>query len=320
VAGGDHEAAAKANEAARDKHLAAAKASRKDEYRKAHEAAAAAHGKVAEAHRAEGEKASPSRAEKPAAKGPAEQKSQANSFQKAVASEKVTDVKRWTGDGTNKITTGKLGEHDVFIKEKAPDFKPASAVENHNAIARSAEAMGLGHMVQPAAVKDGNFVTKAAEGKVLRKLSADEVSRIPEEHIVSAALIDHIHRNTDRNNGNALATSDGKLTLIDHDDAHGRGIGAYLAKSGRYVPARSVFFAGGEFGYKSPQEKFADLPGGGQKLVQSLASSDVKSIAKDYGIRQGEAKDVKARAADVLKNGLSKSVKNFGGEESRAWE
>lgn len=225
----------------------------------------------------------------------------------------LTNVTPFGPKGINAISTGRIGGHDVFIKPAAKkgvdgarfDFDPADAVSMHHAVGVTADAIG-DDLVQPASLRDGSFITKSA-GRgwtTLSRATPDVVKSISDYDRLAGALIDFLHKNSDRHDDNVLVNGGGRITLIDHDRAHGH----VPPSNKKYDQPKSVFFPSGHIGYESKQRTFGDLPPKMQEHVKAIAADSSDKTATMYRISKAEAEEMQKRARDVVDHGLDRSL------------
>jgi hypothetical protein len=260
---------------------------------------------MAEAHRLEHEQTHPKQPDAP------------KDFADAAKSSRIEDERGFEAGGINQIKVGKVGGHDVFIKPATvkgegarTTFDPHDAVAMHGAMQTSAEALGIGHAVQPAVVRAApgepvSFVTKSAaeDMRVANDASLETLAKVKESDKINGAVADFLHRNSDRHSNNVLVNPSGEITLIDHDRCHEHVPHKALGR------AKSVFFPSGHMGYESNQSSFADLPNKAQSHVKEVAGSDAAEIATKFGIKHQEAADMKRRAQSLMDRGLTEALK-----------
>ena len=237
-------------------------------------------------------------------------------FAALVEREGLKDERRGPS-GVNAVYVAEVDGQKVYVKPAATrgvngavvTFDPRDAVVVHGAFRHSAEAIGLGDSVEPAMLlrrpgQPDKFVTRGAPKKrtsVLTRVSDGDdtaVEEIDENVRVSAALLDYLHRNSDRHEANVLVDGDGKITLIDHDRTLDHG------PPKADLRARSVFFPGGTVGFFGSQRELKDLPKKAQKYVKHLSASTKEAISTELGIPLAEAAAMKARASRVVSSGL----------------
>lgn len=235
--------------------------------------------------------------------------------------------------GINQISTAEIDGQRVFVKPattKGVDgarttFDPQDAVTMHEAVRRTADALGIGDTVQPAAVRAMSgealkFVTRSAPGAmgVVAEAPATTLAKISERTRLAGAVTDFLHRNSDRHANNVLVNEDGQITLIDHDRAHGH------VPTKAYDQAKSIFFPTGHIGYAVPQKAFVDLPPEMRAHVQEVAAASAADIVRLFGLTPEEAGAMRARAQSLAANGLdaalaldkAKTIRDLEGEQT----
>jgi len=241
------------------------------------------------------------------------------SFVDAAKTKPIVNAKTFGGAGINQISVGEIDGERVFVKPETvkgvsgakTTFDPRDAVAMHEAVRKSAEAIGVGHLIQPATFRSvageaPSFVTRGASEKMtpLAAASEEDVRKVTEEHRLAGALIDFLHKNADRHDENVLVAPDGAITLIDHDRIH-EHLPAELKK---FSQARSVFFPEGPLGYTAPQRSLADLPAKMRQHVEDLMRMSDEEVAKTFGLAQAEAAAMRGRAKAVADKGLDEAL------------
>jgi hypothetical protein len=125
---------------------------------------------------------------------------------------------------------------------------------------------------------------------------------LPDHRLVAAALLDLLSEHVDRHAGNLMLNGVGSLRLLDPDKSFGQSRGAGL---------RSVFFPGGLYAYRTPQQSFEELAPEAQELVDALAHADAATVAEIYQLNANEAAILIQRAQQVRSMGLSKAIAQY---------
>lgn len=262
-------------------------------------------------------------------KTPAKKPTPSLNFDDLARKVPLTEVKPLTSLGqenVNPVFTARLGKTAVYVKPGHIHFDPADAVARHRAVADTARALGAEQMVMPAAlvrseealreagrvvpelldrknfVTPSMFVTQAAPaGAVPAYAQAPQaLAKVREADRLSGALVDFLHANGDRHDGNVLVDDRGHLFLIDHD----------LTAS--TDATSSVFFPGGGLSYAQRQRSLSDLPAALRAHVSEVAETDVDALSQTYSLSEEAAAAMKKRAQDVVRKGLDAALSEHG--------
>jgi hypothetical protein len=159
----------------------------------------------------------------------------------------------------------------------------------------------VGHLVLPAGIgpyrenQRRMFVEYAGdEWKSGRDAPLRWFKRVPDSDRVMAALIDLLSSQDDRIDKNVIVRRDGGLRLVDQDRIA--------------IRLPSVFFPGAVLGYASKQDRFSDLPGRAQLLVEFISRSLLRNLERWYRLPTEEAGELRYAARDIRLNGLTRAI------------
>jgi hypothetical protein len=174
---------------------------------------------------------------------------------------------------------------------------PAAMVRSESALREAGqiapELLGEKHSVSPTM-----FVTRSAPPGAVPAYAQDPkaLSKVRESDRLAGALIDFLHANSDRHDGNVLVDERGRVVLIDHD---------LTADTG--APS-SVFFPGGGLEYSQRQSRLADLPKTAREYVSKIAGMDVDALSESFSLSNDAAATMKKRAQSVVHDGLDAAL------------
>lgn len=250
-----------------------------------------------------------------------------SSFEEIARTTPLTRVQPVGEESVNFVFKARLGDRDVYAKPGHGELDPAKAVDRHSAVRTTLEALGADAMATPAALMRSEaalheaakmapgilapenkispkmFVTQAAPAGAASAStrSVATLDKVTDGDRLIGALVDFLHGNGDRHDGNVLVDPNGRLTLIDHDVI------------GHNVPA-SVFFPGGGLHYRSHQKSIADLPERARKYVSEVANASVSDLKKRYHQTKKAAAAMKARAQSIVRSGLDAALVEHGAQ------